>query len=142
MPLLYHLFNKSAENKTEDNGSEGEESLSDPGESDTIDESPTDGPYDHLEDHTSVGEGKEFTRTQKKKVLEENRKRNNGELRDDETGEVGMPHQQSKKGVPHADNEVHIDHYYPRSKGGTNSYKNARVRLRKYNIKKGNKLPE
>jgi uncharacterized protein RhaS with RHS repeats len=98
------------------------------------------GPYSHLDDHPSVGPGKDFTQSAKKKILAENRKKNNGVLRDDRTGEAGRTPQQSKKGVTPPDNEVHVDHVIPKSKGGTNSFSNAEVRLRKHNLKKGNKL--
>ena len=97
-------------------------------------------PYSHLKDHPSVGPGKEFTQSQKKKMLAENRKRNDGVLRDDRTGELGVQPKQSKKGVTPPDNEVHVDHVIPRSKGGTNSFSNAEVRLRKHNLQKGANL--
>ncbi|MGR6001320.1 HNH endonuclease domain-containing protein [Bacillus cereus] len=44
-----------------------------------------------------------------------------------------------KKGQKHCQNEANVDHYFPRSKGGTNSFKNAQVLSRKENIRKSNK---
>lgn len=99
------------------------------------------GPYGHIEDGPSVGSGKNYTGAQKRKILAENRAKNNGVLRDDVTGEIGQAPSQSRKGVTPPDNEVHVDHYYPKSEGGPNSYSNAEVRLRKHNLKKSNKIP-
>jgi hypothetical protein len=100
------------------------------------------GRYGHLEDGPFVGSGKDFTATQKRNVLAENQKLNGGVLRDDRTGELGVAPQQSQKGVTPPENEVHVDHWYPKSEGGPNSYSNAEVRLRKHNLKKSDKLPD
>lgn len=100
------------------------------------------GRYGHLEDGPTVGSGKVFTATQKAKILAENEKANGGVLRDDVTGETGVRPQQSQKGVTPPENEVQVDHYYPRAEGGPNSYSNAEVRLRKHNIKKSDEIPE
>ncbi len=94
------------------------------------------GPYSHLPDHPSVGSGKNFTQSQKKKFLAENEKANSGTLRDDVTGEKLVRPQKHTKDVRPPDNEAHIDHVYPRSKGGTNSSSNAQVRSRKNNLEK------
>jgi hypothetical protein len=100
-----------------------------------------DGPYGHLKDHPSVGPGKDFTQAQKRKIREENRKRNGGILLDDETGEELVEPQQSVKGVTPPDNEAQIDHNWPKSKDGSNSYNNARVRSRANNIAKSDSDP-
>lgn len=97
------------------------------------------GPYSHLKDHPSVGAGKDFTTSQKKKILSENEKINNGVLRDDVDGTPLVRAQQHKKGVTPPGNEAHIDHVTPRSKGGPNSFSNAHVRSRKNNIEKSDK---
>jgi hypothetical protein len=94
------------------------------------------GPYSHLPDHPSVGPGKNFTQSQKKKFLAENEKANGGTLKDDVTGEDLVRPQQHQKGVRPPDNEAHIDHVDPRSKGGANSSGNAHVRSRKNNLEK------
>ena len=100
------------------------------------------GPYGHLEDHPSVNSGKDFTQTQKKNILAENTARNSGEIRDDRTGELLVPSQQSLKGVTPPSNEAHVDHVYPASEGGPNSYANAEVRSRANNIEKSNRIEE
>lgn len=99
------------------------------------------GPYGHLDDGPTVNSGKDFTAAQKRRILEENRAKNGGVGRDDVTGEAGVPSQQSKKGVTPPENELQVDHNYPKSEGGPNSFSNAEVRLRKHNIAKSNKLP-
>ncbi len=98
------------------------------------------GPYSHLDDHPSVGPGKDFTQSQKRKMLAENEARNGGVLRDDRTGEALQRAQQHKKGVTPPTNEAHIDHVDPKSLDGTNSFGNAEVRSRLNNLKKGNKI--
>ncbi|MDS4026629.1 MAG: HNH endonuclease domain-containing protein [Candidatus Contendobacter sp.] len=98
------------------------------------------GPYSHLEDPPDVGPYNDFTADQKRAILDENRKRNGGVLRDDDTGEELVPSQKSRKGVTPPENEAQVDHVYPKSKGGTNSYKNAKVISRKRNREKSNKV--
>ena len=99
------------------------------------------GPYGHLDDGPTVGSAKPFTPAQKRKILEENRISNGGVLKDDVTGEIGQAPSQHKKGVTPPDNEVHIDHYYPKSEGGPNTFSNAEVRLRKNNLEKSDTIP-
>lgn len=98
------------------------------------------GPYSHFEDPPDVGPYQDFTAEQKRAILDENRKRNGGVLRDDDTGEELVPSQKSRKGVTPPENEAQVDHVYPKSKGGTNSYKNAKVISRKRNREKSNKV--
>jgi len=96
-------------------------------------------PYGNLEDPANIAPGKQFSQDQKRRMLEQNRRTNNGTIRSDETGQRGYQPKQHIKGVTPRANEVHIDHIIPRSKGGTNSYKNAQVLLRSENLKKGAK---
>jgi hypothetical protein len=100
------------------------------------------GPYGHLVDHASVGPGKPFTQGQKQQILAENRAKNGGELRDDRTGEVLVPSEQSQRGLTPPSNEAQIDHVYPRSRGGPNAYSNAEVRSRANNNKKRDLIEE
>lgn len=102
----------------------------------------TGGPYSHLdESRHSIGEGKEFTQAQKRKIIEENMRRNGGELRSDLSGELLYPATQCKKGeLPeHFWEEVQIDHIFPKSKGGSNSFSNAQVLSRRENLMKSDK---
>jgi RHS repeat-associated protein len=98
------------------------------------------GPYGHIEDPPTVNSGRDFTPSQKRRILDENARRNGGVLRDDRTGEVLIYPQQRKKGVPAPPNEAQIDHVYPKSQGGPNTYSNAEVRTRRGNIQKGGKI--
>ena len=86
-----------------------------------------------------MGPGKKFTDSQKKRIHAEHEKINSGVKQDDVTGEGLVKGQQHQKGVRPPDNEAHIDHIIPRSKGGTNSFSNAHVRSRKNNLEKGDK---
>ncbi|EKE19463.1 MAG: hypothetical protein ACD_9C00006G0002 [uncultured bacterium] len=105
------------------------------------------GPYSHLEDPESIAPGKDYTPSQKKKILEENRRKNNGVLRDDETGEILSEPQKSQKGVTPPTNEAQVDHIKPKNpkdenvEPGSNSYSNARVISRERNIQKSNNYP-
>jgi hypothetical protein len=98
------------------------------------------GRYGHLEDPPAANSGKNFTPTQRKTIFAENERQNGGPLRDDRTGEVLVPPQQRKRGVPAPPNEAQVDHVYPKSKGGPNTYSNAEVRSRLNNIRKGKRI--
>jgi hypothetical protein len=97
-------------------------------------------PYSHLKDHRSVGPGKDFTTRQREKILEANRARNGGVLRDDVTGELLVQPTQSRKGVTPDPMEAQVDHVFPKAEGGSNSFSNARVRARKHNAEKGDAI--
>ena len=102
------------------------------------------GPYAHLTDPPDVEPGKEFTAAQKAQILAENRARNGGRLRDDETGRFLAEPKKSMKGVTPSPHEAQVDHIRPRKPAdpslspGTNSYSNARVISRKRNREKSN----
>jgi hypothetical protein len=98
------------------------------------------GRYGHLEDPPTANSGKPFTPTQRKAIFAENGRQNGGLMRDDRTGEILVPPQQRQRDVPAPPNEAQIDHVYPRSRGGPNTYSNAEVRSRLNNIRKGNRI--
>ena len=56
-----------------------------------------------------------------------NRERNAGVLRSDCSGRELVPSQKSMKGVPTPANAAQVDLHLARSKGGSNSFRNARV---------------
>jgi 5-methylcytosine-specific restriction endonuclease McrA len=93
--------------------------------------------YSTLPDHPSVGPGKAFTATQKKKIIAINRNNNGGVIRSDQSGVVAVPAQKSRRGVTPPPNEVQVDHIVPRKNGGPNSHSNAQVLTREENRKKG-----
>ncbi len=86
--------------------------------------------------------GAKFSQSTKNSVLSANEAQNGGVLKSAESGQELVKAQKSQKGVRPPDNEAHVDHKIPRSKGGTNSPENAQVLSRKENLAKGNKLPE
>lgn len=98
------------------------------------------GKYSSLPDPKNMGEGKSFTRSQKKTILEENRRNNGGELKSDISGKSLDSPTQSTKGVKANMNQAEVDHMYPKSKGGTNSSSNAQVISKEENLKKLNKI--
>ena len=88
----------------------------------------------------TIGAGKNFTRTQKQTILDENRRNNGGVLKSDLSGkELDVP-TQSRKGEKANMNQAEIDHIEPKSKGGSNSYSNAQVLSKEENLRKGNKI--
>jgi RHS repeat-associated protein len=94
--------------------------------------------YSNVKDHSSVGEGKKFTQSQKEKFRDANKQANGGELKSDISGETLEEPQQHQKGVKPPENEAHVDHKKPKSKGGSNSSSNAQVISRKENLQKSN----
>lgn len=106
------------------------------------------GPVDYsavLTDSKFVGPGKNFTATQKKKILEANRKANGGYLRSDLDGTILDAPVQSKKGVKANMNQAEVDHIRAKKPKegpqGSNSYGNSQVLSKKQNIKKSNNRP-
>jgi RHS repeat-associated protein len=87
------------------------------------------------------GINKKFTSKQKEKILEENKKANNGRLRSDQDGQFLDKPEQDKSGVPTNMNSAQVDHVVPR-KGktvqGSNTYSNAQVLSKKQNMDKSN----
>lgn len=67
-------------------------------------------------------------------------KNNGGKIKSDLSGKELVPAAQNKPGVTPNPNEVQIDHIFPRSKGGSNSYSNAQVLSRGENILKSDKI--
>jgi hypothetical protein len=67
-----------------------------------------------------------------------NREANGGLLRDDVTGEIGIPSSKSQRGVTPPPNEIQVDHIIPVDKGGTRTPENLNLRLRTNNRKKSN----
>jgi hypothetical protein len=88
----------------------------------------------------SRGRGKEFTKKQKEKILEENRKQNDGYLRSDKDGSILDEPVQSKSGVPANMNQAEVDHVFPKSKGGDNTFSNSQVLSKSQNISKSDGL--
>lgn len=101
------------------------------------------GPYKHLKNSRSVGAGKNFTKAQKDKIIKENRRRNGGTFvrsddRNDPCKFLFKP-LKSVKGVKPHPCEWQIDHIIPKSRGGGNTFGNARVISRRYNRELSNR---
>jgi hypothetical protein len=96
--------------------------------------------YSNLHDSPSVGPGKPFTQWQKSQLLQENMARNNGVLRSDLSGTPLVPPQRYSTGYTPPLNEAQIDHIYPRSADGSNSFGNAQVLSRQENLLKSDSV--
>ncbi len=86
------------------------------------------------------GPFKHFTGTQKAKIIEVNTSKNGGTLKSDTSGKALVPASIRVKGKKVNTDEVNIDHVFPRSKGGWNTYANAAVLSMKENIGKSAKV--
>ena len=75
------------------------------------------GDYSNLKDSKYVGEGKKFTKAQKRQIIQENMRRNGGKIKSDMSGKELVPATQSKLNVTPDPLEVQIDHIKPRSSG-------------------------
>ncbi|MBO9154095.1 DUF6443 domain-containing protein [Chitinophaga sp. GCM10012297] len=96
------------------------------------------GKYSHLKEPRKVEPGKETTRAQRQRILEENRKQNGGKLKSDGDGRELNPPGKLKKGEKADPNSAEVDHVTPRSKGGSNSNANQQVLSKEENLKKSN----
>jgi RHS repeat-associated core domain len=95
--------------------------------------------YSHLPDPKNTGDGKKTTRSQRQKILEENKRQNNGELKSDGDGRKLDPPSKNMKGQKANMNQAEVDHINPKSKGGSNSNSNLRVISKEENLVKGNR---
>ena len=86
-----------------------------------------------MKDPKTVGDGKDFTKSQKRKIYEANRKANGGYLVSDQDGRILAVPKKNRRGVKPSPNEAQVDHVKAKSKDGDNSYANAKVLSRKQN---------
>ena len=105
----------------------------------TYNKQATEGPYSHIVDRTKIEAGRDYTQAQKARIREANRQMNGGVLRDDETGKRLIEAKQHQRGKTPPTQEAHVDHQQAKSKGGANSYDNARLRSREANLQKGDR---
>ena len=90
--------------------------------------------YSVIPDSPYVGPGKNFTASQKSKIRRLNMQINNGYLRSDYDGTfLTVPTRGGKSEL-----QAEIDHITPRSKGGSNSTRNAQILSKKQNGQKSN----
>jgi len=96
--------------------------------------------YGNLSDQhprVKVGEGKEYSSSQKNAIYKENASRNGGVIRDDVSGKQLV--RQTGTG-PKPLNGAEVDHIIPKTKGGFNSFDNARITNWQTNLAKSNNL--
>ena len=95
-----------------------------------------------LPGRAKVGPGRNFTGAQKMQIIQANMARNGGVVVSDDPND---PYQslttpeKSRRGVTPSPAEWQIDHITPASKGGENSFSNARVISRYLNRLKSNR---
>jgi hypothetical protein len=99
------------------------------------------GPYKQIPDPPDVGPFKAFTATQKVTIIAANRAKNKGSLLSDKGGVLVLTTKRAKGSKVNPD-EVNIDHIFPRSRGGWNSYANAEVLSFSQNLKKLDAIPD
>lgn len=97
------------------------------------------GNYSDLKEPRSVGPGRETTPAQRKRILEQNRQNNNGELRSDGDGRPLNSPQRVQRGQKADMNQAEVDHIQPKSTGGSNGNSNLRVISKEENLRKGNR---
>ena len=104
-------------------------------------EPPTkDGPYKDIKDNTTIERGRDFTPTQKRKIIQANRDRNSGVIRSDDPDDpfqvLGDPEKSVSAGMggsPQNPAMAAVDHIASKFAGGSNDYGNARVISQQYN---------
>ena len=74
-----------------------------------------------------VENGRDYSARQKDLIYEHNKEWNNGVIRDDIDGKQLVRQGRSQAGQPKPINGAEIDHHFPQSKGGANSFENAKV---------------
>jgi hypothetical protein len=95
--------------------------------------------YSGLKDGKSVGPGKDFTASQKNKLIEANKQQNGGVIKSDKSGNTLNPAKQAQKGQKADMKQAEVDHIVPKSRGGSNSFSNAQILSKEENLKKGNR---
>ena len=98
------------------------------------------GKYSNIPDPRNAGVGKATTKSQRAKILEQNRNANGGVLRSDGDGRLLSEPQKSVKGQKANMNQAEVDHMTPKSKGGTNKNSNLQVLSKEENLKKGSNV--
>jgi RHS repeat-associated protein len=89
--------------------------------------------------HGDPRAGKDFTPKGRQVVIDDSKARNGGKPVCVDCGRTTSTPQQSKKGVTPPDDETHVDHMTPKSKGGDGSPSNGCVRCRLHNLQKSDK---
>lgn len=101
-----------------------------------------DSKYKDLTDIPDVGPFKSFTAEQKATAIEKNIQINGGKLVSDlDSSKQLVVAEIRKKGKKVNPSEVNIDHWWPRSEGGWNTYANVQVISFSENLKKSAALP-
>jgi len=96
--------------------------------------------YKDLKEPKNVGPNKPTTPAQRKRILEENKRQNNGNLVSDGDGRPLNQPKKMVKGQKADMNQAEVDHIDPKSNGGSNSNSNLRLISKEENLIKGNRI--
>lgn len=83
--------------------------------------------------------GKDFTKAGKDQVKRDNADKNNGQMKCEHCGRDVNNGKRHERGERPPDNEAHVDHVDPKSKGGSGTPENGQVLCRVCNLDKSNK---
>ncbi|MCH8179491.1 MAG: HNH endonuclease [Proteobacteria bacterium] len=83
--------------------------------------------------------GQDFTKAGKDQVKRDNADKNNGQMKCEHCGRDVNNGQKHERGQRPPDNEAHVDHVDPKSKGGSGTPENGQVLCRVCNLDKSNK---
>jgi len=131
-----------------DSGANNDLQGSDQQQTSPIDSAKIRGPYGDVTakniKRIKVEPGRDFSPAQKRILLNANREANGGQIVSDNANDphaLLVPSVKSMEGITPAQNEVQVDHIYPRSQGGSNGFGNAEIVSREYNRQKSDALP-
>ena len=90
--------------------------------------------------NNTTGNGSNFTRKEKQKVIDVNKSKNDGQVKCENCGVVTTKPSKSERGITPPKTDRQVDHIYPKSKGGEGKAENGQVLCRDCNRTKSDKV--